>query len=89
MAVAAVRKSPAAKESLPQLNIDESDLTWRVIGTLNVFRLLLSVMLLTLFFAADENRFFGERYPALFSATAAGYLVFAFISGLAIRYRWV
>jgi len=89
MAVAAVRKSPAAKESLPQLNIDESDLTWRVIGTLNVFRLLLAVMLLGLFFAADEHRFFGERYPALFSATAAGYLVFAFISGLAIRYRWV
>ena len=89
MAVAAVRKSPAAKESLPQLNIDESDLTWRVIGTLNVFRLLLAVMLISLFFAADEQRFFGDRYPALFSATAAGYLVFAFISGLAIRYRWV
>jgi len=89
MAVAAVRKSPAARESLPQLNIDESDLTWRVIGTLNVFRLLLAVVLLVLFFAADEQRFFGDRYPALFSATVAGYLVFAFISGLAIRYRWV
>jgi len=89
MAVAAVRKSPVAKDTLPQLNIDESDLTWRVIGTLNVFRMLLAVMLLALFFAADETRFFGGRYPALFSATAAGYLVFAFISGLAIRYRWV
>jgi len=89
MAVAAVRKSPAARESLPQLSIDESDLTWRVIGTLNVFRLLLAIVLLVLFFAADEQRFFGDRYPALFSATAAGYLVFAFISGLAIRYRWV
>ena len=89
MAVAAVRKSTAAKETLPQLNIDESDLTWRVIGTLNVFRLLLAVMLLSLFFATDEQRIFGGRYPALFSATAAGYLVFAFISGLAIRYRWV
>lgn len=69
--------------------IDESDLTWRVVGTLNVFRLLLALILLGLFFVSDEQKFFGERYPALFSATAAGYLVFAVISGLAIRHRWV
>jgi len=89
MAVSAVRKSSAARESLPHLAIDESDLTWRVIGTLNVFRLILAVILLVLFFAGDDQKLFGERYPAVFSATAAGYLVFAIISGLAIRYRWV
>jgi two-component system sensor histidine kinase PilS (NtrC family) len=89
MAVSAGRKSSAAKESLPHLAIDETDLTWRVIGTLNVFRLILALILLALFFAGDDQRLFGERYPAVFSATAAGYLVFAIISGLAIRYRWV
>ena len=73
----------------PLRSIDESDLTWRVLGTLNVFRLFLAVVLLSLFFAGGDPRFFGERYPALFSATAAGYLVFSVVSGLAIRQRWL
>lgn len=68
---------------------EESDLTWRVLGTLNVFRLLVAVVLLVLLFAGYETRIFGDRYPALFAATAAGYLVFAAISGLAIRQHWV
>ena len=69
--------------------IDESDLTWRVLGTLNVFRLFFAVVLLGLFFASGDPRFFGDRYPGLFSATAAGYLVFSIVSGMAIRQRWV
>ena len=78
------------RSELPLLrSIDESDLTWRVLSTLNVFRLFLAVMLLGLFFASGDPRFFGDRYPALFSATAAGYLVFSIVSGLAIRQRWV
>ena len=72
-----------------QRAIDESDLTWRVLGTLNLFRLLLAVVLLGVFFAGGEPRVFGERYPSLFSAMAAAYLVFAIVSGLAIRGRWV
>ncbi|MDH4049847.1 MAG: PAS domain-containing protein, partial [Gammaproteobacteria bacterium] len=68
---------------------DEADLTWRIVGSLNVFRLFVAVTLLVLFFASGDPRLFGERYPALFSATAAGYLVFAVVSALAIRQRWV
>ncbi|MGH8195722.1 MAG: sensor histidine kinase, partial [Woeseiaceae bacterium] len=68
---------------------EESDLTWRVLGTLNLFRLFVAVVLLALAFAGSDTRIFGERYPALFAAVAAGYLVFAAISGLAIRQRWV
>ncbi len=74
---------------MPHITVDESDLTWRVLGTLNVFRALLGLLLLGLFFAGDDPKLFGDRYPELFSATAAGYLVFAVISGLAIRNRWV
>ena len=69
--------------------VDEADLTWRIVGSLNLFRLFVAVTLLVLFFAGGDPRFFGERYPALFSATAAGYLVFAVVSALAIRQRWV
>lgn len=76
-------------DNLLQGGVDESDLTWRVLGTLNVFRMVLAVILLGLFFAGEDPRLFGDRYPALFSATAAGYMVFAIISALAIRQRWV
>jgi two-component system sensor histidine kinase PilS (NtrC family) len=76
-------------DALLQGAMEETDLTWRVLGTLNIFRLILGAVLLGLFFAGGDPRFFGERYPALFSATGAGYLVFAIISGLAIRHRWV
>lgn len=79
----------SAGEIRDQRPNDEPDLTWRVLGTLNVFRLLVAIVLLGLFFAGGEPRFFGDRYPALFSATAAGYLVFSVVSGLAIRQRWV
>jgi len=72
-----------------QRAIDESDLTWRVLGTLNVFRIVLALIVIALFFAGDEPRLIGDRYPAVFSATAAGYLVFAIVTGLAIRWRWV
>ncbi len=70
-------------------DIEQSDLTWRALSTLNIFRLLVAVSLLILFFASGEPRFFGDRYPALFSATAAGYFVFAALSGVTIRMRWV
>ena len=68
---------------------EEADLTWRIVGSVNAFRLFVAVTLLVLFFAGGDPRFFGERYPALFSATAAGYLVLAIVSALAIRQRWV
>ncbi|MCB1843488.1 MAG: hypothetical protein KDI09_11040, partial [Halioglobus sp.] len=70
-------------------DIEQSDLTWRALSSLNVFRLLVAVSLLVLFFASGDPRFFGERYPALFSATAAGYFVFAALSGVTIRMRWI
>ncbi len=70
-------------------SMDESDLTWRVLGTLNVFRLFLALALLGLFLASGDPRFFGDRYPALFFATAMAYLAFSIMSGLAIRHRWV
>jgi two-component system, NtrC family, sensor histidine kinase PilS len=79
---------PLKDDSPLQRAIDESDLTWRVLGTLNLFRLFLAIILLVLFFAGSEPRFFGERYPALFSAMAAAYLAFSIVSGFAIRGRW-
>ncbi len=69
--------------------VDETDLTWRVLGTLNVFRLFIATLLMALYFATDDPRFFGDRYPGVFAAAAAGFLVFSIIVGLAVRRRWV
>ena len=83
------KKGTAAWVSRELRPAEEPDLTWRILSTLNVSRLLVAVMLLGVFFAGGDPRLFGDRYPALFSATAAGYLVFSVVSGLAIRQRWV
>jgi len=71
-----------------QLAADEPDLIWRVLGTLNVIRLLFALALLALFFVGGEPRVFGDLYPTVFSTTAASYLVFAIVSGFELRKRW-
>ena len=78
-----------SRETLLQIAVEEPDLSWRVLSTLNLFRLLIAAGLLGLFFVTGEPYVFGDRYPALFSATAAGYLVFAALSGVGLNQRWV
>jgi two-component system sensor histidine kinase PilS (NtrC family) len=68
---------------------DEPDLTWRVLVTLNTFRLLIVLALLGLFLVSNDPRVFGDLHPTLFAATAAGYLVFASLTGVSLRQRWV
>jgi len=82
------RSSRISGESLIQRTTDEPDLSWRVLSMLNAIRLLVALALLALFFAGGQPRVFGNVHPAVFSATAAGYLVFAIISALVIRQRW-
>jgi len=77
-----------SREALLSRAVDEPDLTWRVLVTLNIFRLLLAVVLITLFFAGSEPRAFGDRLPTLFSASAAAYLVFAGVFAVALKQRW-
>jgi two-component system sensor histidine kinase PilS (NtrC family) len=89
MTEAVTDSGPMSGEISQQRAVDESDLTWRVLGTMNLFRLIVALVLLVQFVAGGDQRFFGDRYPALFSAMAASYLVFSVISGLAIRHRWV
>ncbi len=78
-----------SREALIQKAIEEPYLTWRVLNTLNAFRLLIGVVLFGLFFAKSDPRFFGDANPTLYIATAAGYLVFAILAGVSLRQRWV
>ena len=77
-----------SREALLQKAIEEPDLSWRVLITLNVFRMLVAAALLALFFSGGEPRIFGDRYPILFASTAASYLIFAIISSTSLRQRW-
>ena len=83
------RTLPSGRDTLLQKATEEPDLTWRVLNTLNAFRLLICVALFGLFFAKSDPRFFGDANPTLYVATAAGYLVFAILSGLSLLKRWV
>ena len=78
-----------SRDALIQKAIDEPDLSWRVLITLNAFRLLTCVAFLGIFFAKSDPRFFGHANPTLYMATTAGYLVFAVLSGISLRQRWV
>ena len=78
-----------SRDALNQKPIDEPDLVWRVLVTLNAFRVLISLTLLALFFVGTDPLFFGDSDPVLFAATASGCLVFAALSGIALRQRWV
>ncbi len=77
-----------SREALLQRAINEPDLNWRVLTTLNAFRLLIATFLLLIFFASGEPHLFGDRFPTLFAATAAAYLAFGVFFGLAIKKRW-
>jgi two-component system sensor histidine kinase PilS (NtrC family) len=78
-----------SRDALIQKAVEEPDLTWRVFVTLNTFRLIMCVVLLGLFFAKSEPRFFGHANPTLYLVTAVSYLLFALLSGISLRQRWV
>jgi two-component system sensor histidine kinase PilS (NtrC family) len=78
-----------SREALLQKAVDEPDLSWRVLTTLNIFRMLVAAALLGLFFSSGEPRIFGDTYPRLFATTATIYLVFALIFSTSLRQRWL
>jgi two-component system sensor histidine kinase PilS (NtrC family) len=78
-----------SRDALLQRAVEEPDLTWRVLSTLNATRILVAVGLLGLFFAGGEPPVFGSENPTMFSATAAGYLVFAVLSAFSLYKRWL
>ncbi|HNP63738.1 MAG TPA: ATP-binding protein [Woeseiaceae bacterium] len=76
-----------SRDALLQKAIEEPDLSWRVLGTLNIFRLLISVSLIALFIVRTEPRFFGHANPVLYVATVSSYLAFAILSAFLVRRR--
>ena len=54
-----------SREALMQRAFGDPELTWRVLVTLNWFRLFVAVLLLGLFFGWSEPRIFGHKYRHL------------------------
>ena len=77
------------RDALLQRAADEPDLAWRVLGTLNTFRVLIAATLLVLFLISTEPRVFGEQSPTLFWTTAVAYLAFGIMSAYSLRRRWL
>ena len=78
-----------SREALLQRAVEEPDLTWRVLVTLNAFRALIAIALLVLFFAGTDPRVFGDEYPSVFLVAASSYLVVAVFSAFSLRQRWM
>jgi len=65
-----------------------SDLPWRVVGLLNVFRLIVPMVLLLVFFFDAPTRSVGTYRPGMFIGICVAYFVFGLISIRTIQRRW-
>ena len=73
----------------PRRRADEAtDLSWRVLGLLNVFRLLVPMVLLLVFFFDAAQRSVGAHNPGLFIGTCAAYFAFGLVSIRPLQKRW-
>jgi len=75
---------PVATSS-PELT--SADLPWRILSLMNLFRLLVPLVLGTLFVSFSPPPV-GQIYPALFAGTATGYFLFAITAISSIHKTW-
>lgn len=64
-----------------------TDLAWRVLGLINLFRLLVPVLLAMLFMTI-EPRTVGQASPPLFVGVATAYFVYAVLAFGSVKRRW-
>jgi two-component system sensor histidine kinase PilS (NtrC family) len=65
-----------------------TDLPWRVLGLLNVFRLIVPMALLLVFLFAAPGRSVGAHNPGLFIGICVAYFAFGLVSIRPLRQRW-
>jgi two-component system sensor histidine kinase PilS (NtrC family) len=66
----------------------QSDLAWRVLILLNIYRLLVPAVLLTLHLVSVAGTTVGTLHPVLFTWVAIGYFAFAILAIIALKRRW-
>lgn len=65
-----------------------SDLAWRVIGLVNLYRLLVPLVLLTLYWVADPQSSLSPTQPTLFLSACVAYFTAAVMLVVARRLSW-
>jgi two-component system sensor histidine kinase PilS (NtrC family) len=80
--------SPARGSAASAVGQAPTDLSWRVMSLLNVFRLLLPMLLLLVFFFDTPTQTIGRHQPGLFLGVAVGYFAFALLCVSTIQRRW-
>lgn len=78
------------KDRTPSLGISNpgAELAWRILGLLNVFRLMVPMLLLVVFFFDVERRSVGTIEPSVFLAVCIAYFGFALLSLQSLERRW-
>jgi two-component system sensor histidine kinase PilS (NtrC family) len=77
-----------ARTARPTPRTDPHDLAWRVIGLLNIFRLLVPMVLILLLFFNAPNRSVGTVLPGLFLGICVAYFTFGLVCIQPIQQRW-
>jgi two-component system sensor histidine kinase PilS (NtrC family) len=70
-----------------QTATDSSQLAWRVLTLVNLFRLLVAVLLTVMFLTITPTRV-GQAYPGLFIGATAAYFAYALLSIATVKRRW-
>jgi two-component system sensor histidine kinase PilS (NtrC family) len=65
-----------------------ADLPWRVVGLLNIFRLVVPMVLLLVFFFDAPTRSVGTHRPGIFLGVCVAYFIFGIVSIQTIQRRW-
>jgi two-component system, NtrC family, sensor histidine kinase PilS len=85
-------EAPAAKAYAwphgPDSRPRDPELAWRVLGLLNVFRLLVPTLLIVVFYALGTPRVVGSAFPELFVATCVAYLAVGMLAIWLLKRRW-
>src|SRR5689334_21759368 len=71
----------------PGLPASSAELTWRILSLVNLFRLLIPVVLGSLFIFVKPSTV-GQTHPALFSVVSVTYFLFAIAAISSIRNAW-
>lgn len=78
----------APTSSRPSEPAVSNDLAWRVIGLLNIFRLLVPMVLILVFFFNAPDRSVGTVYPGTFLGICVAYFAFGLVCVQPIQRRW-
>ncbi len=71
----------------PRIGATTTDLAWRVLALVNLYRLLVPVLLTILFLSLSPPPV-GQAHPSMFMLTAGVYFVYAVISIVIVKRRW-